>query len=126
MEGLARFAADVHIGGAGFTGLGAFSAATLAYFDVETRRYVEIPVAEQAEVLSLSGDISLESGAPKVHAHAVLGFRDGSVRGGHLMRAQVRPTLEVVLTETDRTLRRKYDPASGLALIDLSIPEEAR
>ena len=35
MEGLARFAADVHIGGAGFTGLGAFSAAMLAYFDVE-------------------------------------------------------------------------------------------
>jgi predicted DNA-binding protein with PD1-like motif len=31
----------------------------------------------------------------------------------------VRPTLEVVLTELPRHLRRRFDPDSGLALIDL-------
>jgi predicted DNA-binding protein with PD1-like motif len=47
----------------------------------------------------------------------VLGRRDGSARGGHLLSAKVRPTLEVILTESPSYLRRAHDPASGLALI---------
>jgi predicted DNA-binding protein with PD1-like motif len=35
------------------------------------------------------------------------------------MRAEVRPTLEVVLTESPGHLRRVFDPSSGLALIRL-------
>jgi uncharacterized protein len=49
----------------------------------------------------------------------VLGKRDGSAVGGHLLRTTVRPTLEVILTETPVVLRRRSDPESGLALIDL-------
>ena len=54
---------------------------------------------------------------PKVHAHAVLGRRDGSTVGGHLLDARVRPTLEVLLTESPDYLRRGCDPRSGIALI---------
>jgi hypothetical protein len=36
------------------------------------------------------------------------------------MEAHVRPTLEVILTESPRHLQRKLDPASGLGLIDVS------
>jgi predicted DNA-binding protein with PD1-like motif len=32
----------------------------------------------------------------------------------------VRPTLEVILTETPAYLRRRKDPDTGLALIDLA------
>ena len=41
--------------------------------------------------------------------------------GGHLLEAHVRPTLEVVLTESPRHLRKRKDPESGLALI---VPQE--
>ena len=68
-------------------------------------------------MLSLVGDIALQAGDPKVHAHIVLGRRDGSACGGHLMEARVRPTLEVVLVESPRYLRRVPDPETGLALI---------
>jgi hypothetical protein len=47
----------------------------------------------------------------------VLGKRDGSAHGGHLVEAKVRPTLEVVLTESPGVLVREHDAASGLALI---------
>jgi len=50
----------------------------------------------------------------------VLGKRDGSACGGHLIRASVRPTLEVMLVEAPSYLRRRTDSATGLALIDLS------
>jgi predicted DNA-binding protein with PD1-like motif len=77
-------------------------------------------VDEQTEVLSMIGDIALgEEGDPEIHAHIVLGRRDATTVGGHLLEATVRPTLEVVLTEAPQHLRRRSDPDSGLALIDL-------
>ena len=65
------------------------------------------------------GDIALEGEEPQVHAHVVVGRRDGMAMGGHLLEAHVRPTLEVVLVESPEHLRKKTDPETGLALIDL-------
>ena len=56
---------------------------------------------------------------PKVHAHAVLGRRDSSTCGGHLLEARVRPTLELVLTEPPSYLKREYDTESHLPLISI-------
>jgi len=117
---LTTFARQHTVGAAHFTAIGAFSGAKLGYFRRETKDYKEIPVDGQVEVLSLIGDIALDKGEPKVHAHAVLGTADGTARGGHLLEATVWPTLEVVLTQAPSHLRRKIDPDVGLALIDLS------
>lgn len=118
--GLLRFAHEHDLSAARLTALGAFREATLAFFNPETKEYEEIPVTEQTEVLNLTGNIARHDGAPKLHLHAVLGRRDGSTVGGHLMDAVVRPTLEVMLTETPATLTRQIDETSGLPLIDLS------
>ena len=72
----------------------------------------EDPVDEQVEVLSLIGDVALKDGEPKVHAHVVVGRSDGSTRGGHLIEAHVRPTLEVILTESPAHLRKQIDEES--------------
>jgi hypothetical protein len=115
---LTTFAREQKLGAAHFTAIGAFSQATLGYFDRDAKDYLKIPVNEQVEVLSLIGDIALDRGQPKVHAHVVVGLADGTARGGHLLEARVWPTLEVVLVESPRHLRRRHDPESGLALID--------
>jgi len=113
---LTRFARDHGIRAAHFTGLGAFSSALLAYFDWETKRYLDLPVADQVEVIVLTGDIAWKGDEPVAHVHTVLGRRDGSTRGGHLQRGFVRPTLELSLEEAG-ALERRFDPESGLALI---------
>lgn len=118
VEALTAFAAEHDVRAGSFTALGAFSKARLAWFDVDTREYEEIEVPEQVEVLSLIGDLALKDGAPFVHAHAVLGRRDGSVIGGHLLAGTVRPTLELFLHRYPEPLARVPDEASGLALID--------
>jgi predicted DNA-binding protein with PD1-like motif len=121
---LARVAGDEGLDASHFTAIGAFENATVAWFDPDARTYRPIEVGEQVEVLSLVGDITLkapEGREPQVHAHAVLGRRDGSAMGGHLLRASVRPTLEIVVTEAPAQLRRRHDDASGLALIDLDL-----
>lgn len=114
---LERFAQEHAIDAAHFTAIGAFSRATLGYFSWEQKDYLQIPVDEQVEVLTLAGDIARQDGKGKVHAHAVLGRRDGSTVGGHLLQASVRPTLELMLTESPAHLRRVHDPETGLALI---------
>jgi predicted DNA-binding protein with PD1-like motif len=116
---LQAFAAEQRLGAARFTAIGAFSEATLGYFDWQSKAYEKIPMREQVEVLALVGDVTLDRDAPKVHAHVVVGRRDGSAHGGHLLEARVRPTLEVMLTEAPAHLRRSFDPASGLTLIDV-------
>jgi predicted DNA-binding protein with PD1-like motif/Fe-S oxidoreductase len=118
-EELLRFAREHEVSGGGLTAVGACREATLAYFDRETLTYQDIPVAEQVEVLSLLGDIATTDGEPALHAHAVLGYRGGSTVGGHLQRAIVWPTLEVIVTESPAHLRKRVDAGTGLALIAL-------
>ena len=124
VHGLTRLAADQKLSGAHFTGIGALRAAILGYFDISRREYRRFGIDEQVEVLSLTGNIALEGERPKVHAHIVVGRFNGSTLGGHLLEAHVRPTLEIVLVESPPELRRTFDPASGLALLDLSSEDE--
>jgi predicted DNA-binding protein with PD1-like motif len=118
MAALVTFATERQLKATQFTAIGAFSRVVVAYFDWATKKYRHIPIDEQVEVLSLVGDISIEDGQPKVHAHVVVGKADATAHGGHLIEGHVRPTLEVVLTESPRYLQRRHDQASGLALID--------
>ncbi len=115
---LAAFADEADLDAADFTAIGAFSRALVAYFDLERKDYEPIPVEEQVEVLSIVGHVTREPGGRNVHAHAVLGKRDGTTVGGHLLEGHVRPTLEVVLTESPAHLRRTKDEETGLPLID--------
>ncbi|MEX0618345.1 MAG: PPC domain-containing DNA-binding protein [Pseudohongiellaceae bacterium] len=120
-QGMMEFVKDEHIDGASFTAIGAFSKATLGYFDVAKKDYHKFIIDEQVEVLSLSGNVAfnVDHNRPQIHAHVVVGKKDGSAHGGHLFTGEVRPTLEVVVTETPRHLRRRIDVRSGLALIKL-------
>ena len=81
--------------------------------------YRDIAVDEQVEVASLVGDVALDpQGEPTLHIHLVVGKRDGSAMAGHLGRAHVRPTLEVMIDELPDYLQKRVDPATGLALIN--------
>ena len=118
LTGLKRFAAEQKLKGSSFKAIGALSRAKVAWFDWETKRYqVSAELDEQVELLSLIGDVAISDGKPQVHAHMVVGRRDGTAHGGHLMEAVVRPTCELILTESPAHLRKQFDPATGLALI---------
>jgi uncharacterized protein len=118
-SGLLAFAKEKALAGSHFTAIGALSAVTLGFFDWDKKNYQKLQINEQVEVLSLIGDIGLNKGEPKVHAHVVVSKSDGTAYGGHLMEAHVRPTLEVILVESPEHLVRKFDEETGLALIDL-------
>jgi len=115
---LTAFAREAGLQAASFKAIGAFKSARLAFFDWEAKEYLPIAVDEQVEVASLTGDVAIgPDDKPALHIHAVLGRRDGSAVAGHLLSGEVRPTLEVILTESPEYLRKKLDPNVGLALI---------
>lgn len=120
MAGLSQFAEREQLSAAQFSAIGAFSSAVVGYFEWDRKDYLRIPVEEQVEVASLSGDVAVApDGSRAIHAHCVLGRRDGSAMAGHLIEGHVRPTLEVILTESPAHLQKRHDAETGLALIRL-------
>ena len=123
-SGLASFAEGQHLSASHFTAIGGFQDVTLGYFDWNRKEYRRIPIQEQVEVLSLIGDVALDRGTPKVHAHVIVGKSDGTAHGGHLLEAHVRPTLEVIVVESSGKMRKSYDPLSKLDLINVDLQDE--
>ena len=117
-EGLLRFAQEQKLSAASFEAIGALSSVRLGWFSWKSKRYEpSVTLDEQVELVSLIGDVAQQDGKPVVHAHVVTGKQDGTAHGGHLLQAHVRPTCEVVLTESPAHLQKVIDPESGLALI---------
>ena len=118
MSSLQEFVRKERLTAAQVTAIGAFSDAVLYFFDWETKEYLHRPVTEQTEVAALVGDVALGTdGEPMLHLHVVLGKRDCTALAGHLSEAHVRPTLEVMMSETPAHLQRVEDRETGLALI---------
>jgi len=119
-QGLLEFANTNRFADAHLTGIGAFSEVTLGFFDPNRKEYKKIPINEQVEVLSFTGNIAQKDGKPRLHAHVVVGKSDGTAHGGHFFGGRVWPTLEITLSELPVHLRRRDDAETGLALIELA------
>jgi len=119
LESLQRFLIAENVAAAKLCGIGGFRRATLGYYDMEQKRYLPIAIDEQVEVLSLIGNVATYEEKPRLHAHCVVGHRDGRTTGGHLLSATVRPTLELMVEEIAAELRRRDNPEIGIPLISL-------
>lgn len=118
MSSITELARELSLGSSSMTGIGAFQRVRLGFFDYERSNFRENVIDEQVELLSLVGNIAdSEEGKPHLHAHVVVGRADATTRGGHLVEAVVRPTLELVLVESPEHLQRRHDEKTGLILL---------
>jgi uncharacterized protein len=118
MSGLTDFARQNKVTSASFTAIGAFSHATVAWFDDGRKEFKLIPIEQQVELVSMIGNIALVNDQPAVHTHVSVASSDGTVRGGHVINAFVFPTLELFMTVYPTPLHKESDKATGLKLID--------
>ncbi len=110
-------AQQLSLGSSTMTGIGAFQHVRLGWLDWERSDFRENVIDEQVELLSLVGNIADEEGKPHLHAHVVVARYDATTRGGHLVEAIVRPTLELVIVESPEHLQRRHDEKTGLVLL---------
>lgn len=107
IESLKKFAKEENLSGF-FMGIGAVRDPVVGYYDVEKKQYVKAELEGEYEVLSLMGTISyLPDGKPFIHAHIILGDNQHRALGGHLFRAKVSVTLELIILRTQKMLRQK-------------------
>jgi predicted DNA-binding protein with PD1-like motif len=119
MSGLTEFAVREKLVAGHFTAIGALESARFGWFDRAQKAYRDIPIDQQVEMISLIGDLGVVNGAPQIHAHGAVGFRDGQLRGGHILEAIVWPTLELFFTAYRTPLIKAHDAETNLSLFDL-------
>lgn len=118
ISGLYDFANKEKVMGGNFEAIGALQQTALAFFDRAQGVYNTIHVDRQAELVSMTGNISLREGKYVVHAHSVVSLPEGKTLGGHVLYAGVWPTVELFFTESEKEIdRTQKDEESGLWLI---------
>lgn len=100
-----------------FVGIGAVENTTLAYYDLDLKRYLPREFPDRMELVSLKGNFTFLNGKP--FPHVVVSGRDFAAHAGHLMKATVSVTGEIFVTVTGNALTRGPDEATGLNLIQL-------
>lgn len=97
---LKKFREEKNIKNASLTGIGAINSITLGFYDTSKQTYIEQSMHRPFELSSLMGNISTENpdSEPIIHLHATISDKDFRTYGGHVFRAIVSKTIEVVLT----------------------------
>lgn len=96
--------------------LGAVEEFTVGVYNVSEQKYHANTFAGSYEIVSLTGTVNTMDGGFYCHLHMSAGNEKGEVFGGHLNRAVVSATCEMVLTVLDGTVDRLHDPVTGLNL----------
>ncbi len=96
--------------------LGAISQFTAGVFKTEEKEYLANEFTGSYEIVSLTGTINTMNDEFYCHLHISAGNEKGEVFGGHLNRAVVSATCEMVIRKIDGRVDRCYDEQIGLNL----------
>lgn len=94
--------------------LGAVNDFTVGVYKVDEKKYYSNSFTGSFEIVSLAGTINTMDGAFYTHIHMSAGDDEGKVFGGHLNRAMVSATCEMVIRVIDGEVDRYADPEIGL------------
>ena len=116
LDKLHELAEKEHIKLASVQALGATNDFTVGIFNTETRQYAANRFTGSYEIVSLVGTVNTMDRQFYAHLHMSAGNEKGEVFGGHLNRAVVSATCEMVLHLIDGTVDRRFDADTGLNL----------
>ena len=119
LSSLAELAEREGVTFAEVSGIGAVDEFCVSVFDVKAKKYFDNDFREPLEIVSMSGTVTEQNGKPYLHLHASAGRADGAVIGGHLKRAVISATCELVLHTAYGRVPRFYDERTGLNLMEL-------
>ena len=96
--------------------LGAVNDFTVGVFKTDEKKYYANSFQGSYEIVSLTGTINTMDGQFYCHLHMSAGDDKGQVVGGHLNRAVVSATCEMVVTAIDGSVDRAFSEEVGLNL----------
>ena len=116
LEQLKEIALQEHIKLASVSALGAINDFTVGVFKTAEKKYDANEFQGYYEITSLTGTITTKDGEYYAHLHMSAGNEKGEVFGGHLNRAIVSATCEMVITVINGTVERRFEEEVGLNL----------
>ena len=116
LEQLKDLALKENIKLASITALGAVDDFTVGVYNVKEKKYYSNSFQGAYEIVSLTGTINTMDGEFYTHIHMSAGNEKGQVFGGHLNKAIISATCEMIITLIDGTVDRFYDSETGLNL----------
>ena len=114
LEQLKAIAINENIKLASINALGAINDFTIGVYKTDEKKYYSNSFKGYYEITSLTGTINTMNGEYYAHLHMSAGNEKGEVFGGHLNRAVVSATCEMVITVIDGKVDRVYDEETGL------------
>ena len=118
LEKLKEISVKENIKLAHVSALGATNDFTVGVFNVDEKKYYANSFSGNFEIVSLTGTVTTMDGEFYAHLHMSAGNDKGEVFGGHLNRARISATCEMVITVADGTVERKFNEDVGLNLFD--------
>ena len=101
---------------ASISALGATNDFTVGVYNVDEKQYHANDFKGNFEIVSLTGTLNTMDGEFYTHLHMSAGNDKGQVFGGHLNRAVVSATCEMVVEIIPGAVDRAHDPDTGLNL----------
>lgn len=98
------------------SGIGATDDFTVGVFDMDKKAYEEFSFSGNHEITSLIGNLSYAGGEPYVHLHLTCAGKGGKTVGGHLLKAVVSLTAEIVIDVGNGEISRKRNESLGINL----------
>ena len=116
LENIKAIALKENIKLANTNALGAVSEFTVGVFKTDEKKYYSNEFKGYFEIVSLTGTINTMNGEYYSHLHMSAGDDTGKVFGGHLNRAIVSATCEMIIYIIDGNVDRYFDEEIGLNL----------
>ena len=101
---------------ANINALGATNDFTVGVYKIDEKKYYSNEFKGNFEIVSLTGTINTMNGEFYTHIHMSAGNDKGEVFGGHLNRAIVSATCEMIINVIDGEVDRYFDEEIGLNL----------
>ena len=116
LEKIKEIALAENIKLANINALGATNDFTVGVFNVDEKKYYSNEFKGNYEIVSLTGTINTMNDEFYTHIHMSAGNDKGEVFGGHLNRAIVSATCEIIINIIDGRVDRYHDDEVGLNL----------
>ena len=99
------------------SGLGASNHIVVGLFKVDEKKYFSNTFEEDFEITNLTGNISRMNGEVYLHIHGTFASIEGNCIGGHLNKAVISATSEIIITKINGDIGRSFSEEIGLNLI---------
>ena len=105
---------------AAVSALGATNDITVGVFHTDEKKYYANHFMGDMEIVSLTGTVSTMNGEYYAHIHMSAGDANGHVVGGHLNKALISATCEMVIDIIDGSVDRAFNEEVGLNMFKFS------